>query len=152
MQNLLKLDEDAKLTMQGLIAHRYPLSHIEEFLRLLFEVNEKRSLFRPEDVPVWSESCTVMDRLNAASADFENFVAEYENIYMLDVLTMNRSVVMMLSLLYSEPVVIEVLQRWSVSGAPGEICDFVAVVENWQHFREYPLDWTISMLRGENVG
>lgn len=149
MQNLLKLDEDDKLTMQGLVSYQYPLSHIEAFLRLLLEVNEKRSSFRPEDMPVWGDECTVMDRLNVASEDFDDFVADYDNVYPIDNLGMNRSIVIMLALLYSESVVIEVLQRWALSGALGDVAALVTVVENWvPEYSVLPLDWIVNIVRG----
>lgn len=146
LNNFYRLDAYKQTIVHSFVEYGYPIPHVEALLRLLLRVEENYAVVNHADLPVWSDRCTVMDRLNPASASFEDFVDDYDGIYQVDVLVLNRYIISLLAVLFGDSVVIEVLKRWPHSTAPGEILHLISIVEHWENFKQYPLDWAVSIV------
>lgn len=150
LNNFYRLDSYRQTIVHSFVAYDYPIPHVEALLRLLLRVDENYSVANLADLPVWSDRCTVMDRLNPASASFEDFVDDYDGVYQADVLVLNRYIISLLAVLFGDSVVIEVLKRWPHSTAPGAILCMISIVENWENFKQYPLEWAVSIVSSEH--
>lgn len=151
LNNFCRLDSDQQTIVHSFVAYSYPIEHVEALLRLLLRVEENYAVVNHADLPVWSDYCKVMDRLNPASEEFDNFVDDYSDVYQVDVLVLNRYIIMLLAVLFGDSVVIEVLKRWSQCSSRGDILCLISIVENWENFKQYPLEWVVSIARCDNI-
>lgn len=56
-----------------------------------------------------------------------------------------ESAAWMLTKLYGHDTVREVIQAWMKNDNPHSVRDFIFLVENWEAYRNYPLEWTFSL-------
>lgn len=78
---------------------------------------------------------------------FEALIQEYEALSKRNSVRTGPVIILLLTILYGESLIVEVLQRWVDVSCDGTPEDFADVVQNWSNLREYPLDWSISVVR-----
>lgn len=59
-------------------------------------------------------------------------------------------IVLMISILYGDDVAAESIRKWVAADAPGEVVDLVEVVRNWETLKQYPMDWSVSLVNGSS--
>lgn len=160
-ENFLKFPNAVQRSVVPFVTRVCPIVHIEAFAQQAIKMLDRGVGFSFDAWDSNELSSRLQERLSIEltkleAIHFEMLLGDYVALYDTEMDAkfspmLIGNVVRMLTLLHGASVVIEVLRRWNVVSRVEQLEDFVAVVENWQDFQQYPLDWAISMLRGENV-
>lgn len=158
MENFFKLPNILRQFVEQFAAVEAPVSQIEKFVRLALLLPAFDESVFVQDKPIYplkEVASHLLDQVRLASTDsvayaFESSIEEYVAGSIDGVI--QRHVLLMLALVYGTPLVLDVLQRWTLAAFPGSHDDFVAIVENWDPaWSQYPMDWIANLARGGNI-
>lgn len=54
--------------------------------------------------------------------------------------------IILLNKIYGDTRMIEVLNQWSINTMSSELYDLMILVERWDEFKEYPVDWSLNVI------
>lgn len=111
----------------------------------------------------WSQTPThglkelVIKLLKVEPDDFKEIIFDFASfqrseptrklsVERLAIYDMNETGVLLLMMIYSVDVVSDAIKAWVENHTSREFHHFVELVENWERWCDYPIDWSISTL------
>lgn len=154
LENFFNLDEAFRLALKVFASDDFSLAAIETFARLALEVQslELGLAFdsKTSVVEIGFGLYAVLSRELGKSGIKEFHILLHDYIVADDRDERRpfvENLVMMLAIVKGPSIVIEVLERWLKGSCPAEPEDFVAVVQDWENLKIYPIEWAANVVR-----
>lgn len=152
LDNFFKLHPDFQGFVEEFAGDEYTSEDIESFIRLALLVQDSLpDLDSIEDSP-HTVLYYLMDKISHEAA-VSVYDALYDSVHddcvMLfkDSPNIAKPVIVLLAVTYGAPLVMSVIERWSKEDSPGTASELIAIVENWETVKSYPLLWAVNLVR-----
>lgn len=155
MKNFLSFDDELKAIIGHFSFVRERLESIELAAALCFRARAVGSQFDRGSAFHWktdahkAEQVLVRDETISTPENYLYYaMSEFRIIFQNQGMVLVRTVFLMLLNLYSYELVRKIVGEWPQSHYNGSMIDFVNVLENWEEFKSYPIEWIIEVASG----
>lgn len=144
LENFLQWSKNFQELVDDLLSLEMSDKEMETYIRLLLKLDDYDKSENFADTPKDEVSQKIKRYKGPVSEEFEITLKEFCNFQRNTTVNINGFYILVI--LYGESRVIEVSKQWIKNATSTELSDFVSIVEQWDHIKEHPIDWSLNLL------
>lgn len=125
------------------VLERVHISVIEAFAEVCIRAQKITELNAVLSIPLMQLDALLTHELDHRSKEFSK-QSERFSMFQAEFSSLQDCTFMMLGYLYDEEHVLEVAKEWMLNTTSKSLKDFVMLVERWDEFKDFPVDWVVS--------